>query len=148
MKKISILILLSAIINVGVVGQRKYSNENLENSSKTELDSLLIKAQKYKKMGLIFTIAGPLSAGAGLLIFIYNFSDSEVATIGAGLFLAGSIVMITGIVHLTAWSIRIKNINKSLEQFLPNAKLNISPQLLYNNQSNTFVPGIGLSVRF
>ena len=143
-----ILILLSVVINAGVWGQHDYTQKNLKNSSKTELDSLLIKAQKYKKMGLIFTIAGPLSAGVGALIVIYNFSDGSTAAVGAGLFLAGSLVMITGIVHLTAWSIRIKNINKLLEGFSPTAKLNISPQLLYNNQSNTFVPGIGLSLSF
>ena len=121
----------------------------LKNASNEGLDFYLVKAKQTKKKGAIMSIAGPLAATAGGLLFYATFSfsgDNVMAGTGALIMLTGIVTTFVGIPIIITGTSRVKNINEIKRSRVMTMEL--TPVGNYNFQANNYQPGITLRIRF
>ena len=120
---------------------KKYSRENLRQTSTGELNLYLKNARVLKTTGLVTTIAGPVLMLTGAVLAV-GWSES-----GPPVFLAGFITTIAGVPILITGSRRVNKIKNEI-YYRDRIGFNISPGFLYSNFDQNLYPGITLKFRF
>lgn len=151
MKKIIIILILffSALVSQA---QNKYSQENLEQASVTQLNNYLAKAKKLKKTGGILSIGGPVSAVTGLVMFnaswAGNFGGSFTAGLGLIMFLGGTGLTAVGLPIWITGSCRVSKINNIKSTAYNGLRIDLVPSNQYNYMTQNYQPDISLRIRF
>ena len=149
MKNTFTLIFLFIFLS-SVNGQNQYSSENLQKANEEELQELLLKAQKQKKVGTVMSIAGPASTVTGLLLWNAAWSGSTAgsATLGGVMMIGGAITTIVGVLIMINGSSAVKRINEIISTNSSTIKLDLKPSAHYNLITQNYQPVITLCLRF
>lgn len=120
---------------------KKYSRDNLRQTSTRELNLYLKNARVLKTTGLVTTIAGPVLMVTGAVLTA-GWEES-----GPPIFLAGFITTIAGVPILITGSRRVNKIKNEIYH-RDRIGFNISPGFLYSNFDQNLYPGVSLKFRF
>lgn len=151
MNKSVILFIFLFIYVFALEAQNAYSSENLEQTSVEDLNILLNKAKKVKKVGAIMLIGGPVISLSGYGLFSLAWSgggSSFMAGTGLIMFIGGIGTTIVGIPVFATGAVRKNKITQAFQHKNTGMELRICPSNMFDNQTQTYCPGITLSLRF
>lgn len=129
------------LVKADTIIGKKYSRENLRQTSIGELNLYLKNARGLKTTGLVTTIAGPVLMVTGAVLSA-GWLDS-----GPPIFLAGFLTTIAGVPILITGSRRVNKIKNEI-YYRERTGFNITPGFLYSNYDQKLYPGISLKFRF
>ena len=150
MKTLVSTILLTFVFVLPGHAQGKYSTQRLEQLSREDLGLYLEKAQKQKKAGVILSIAGPVTAVAGILLAGYAYGGGTAGQFSAGLFMMGigPVATVVGLPLLITGSTRVKRINGMSSGSFHGVSMELAPSVIYDYKANNPHPGATLRIRF
>jgi hypothetical protein len=109
-----------------------------------------MKAHKLKKTGGLLSIAGPVTAiaGIGLVSASLNGGSEGMYSLGLGMMLVGTGATIVGLPLLLTGSSRVNNVKKAISASLGVASIAPAPFSLHNYKNQNLQPGLRLSIIF
>jgi hypothetical protein len=129
------------LVKADTIIGKKYSRENLRQTSTGELNLYLKNARVLKTTGLVTTIAGTVLMVTGTVLTA-GWEES-----GPPIFLAGFITTIAGVPILITGSRRVNKIKNEI-YYRDRTSFIITPGFLYSNYDQNLYPGVSLKFRF
>lgn len=120
---------------------RKYSRENLQQTSTEELNLYLKNARGIKTTGIVMTIAGPALVAVGVGMALGWYEEYTYY------FYTGIAVTAVGIPVLVSGSRRVSKVKYAIAA-QNRASLSIAPGFVFANQNKIPYPGISLKLQF